>query len=123
MYCLQTFVAGGKARPTLWSATRTGAIICSVLQLAYNEFGVMRIKLVSRQIQEARTQPSPLEDSRQQTTIFDRFLGLIGFRKLSEEEYLQTLKKQRDEALARIAVLEREHREQEQTADSEGKRT
>ena len=83
----------------------------------------MRIKLVSRQIQEARTQPSPLEDRRQQTTIFDRFLGLIGFRKLSEEEYLQTLKKQRDEALARIAVLEREHREQEQTADSEGKRT
>lgn len=81
----------------------------------------MRIKYVTRKIQEP-TAPNPLpvppeRPDEVRLSFFDHLLGIIGFRKLSEEEYLKTLKKQRDEALARIAVLERERQERAHAAD------
>ncbi len=79
----------------------------------------MRVKFVSRKIKETRPPadvvpvsdaPTPVSDP-SRLSIFDRLVRVIGFRKLTDEEYLEALKKQRDEALARIAVIERERRE------------
>ncbi|KAI0723951.1 hypothetical protein C8T65DRAFT_92279 [Cerioporus squamosus] len=107
----------GRAR--IWAGARTGAIICTVLQLGYNELGVMRVKFVSRKFKESRPRTDAVSVSDTAATasdasrlsIFDRLVRVIGFRKLTDEEYLQALKKQRDEALERIAVLERERSE------------
>ncbi|KAI0819542.1 hypothetical protein BC628DRAFT_1402114 [Trametes gibbosa] len=103
------------------AGARTAGLVCTLLQLGYNELGVMRIKYVTRKIQEP-TAPNPLpvppeRPDEVRLSFFDHLLGIIGFRKLSEEEYLKTLKKQRDEALARIAVLERERQERAHAAD------
>ncbi|KAI0748584.1 hypothetical protein C8Q80DRAFT_748250 [Daedaleopsis nitida] len=109
-------------RSRLWAGARTGGIICAVLQWGHNEMGIMRVKFVSRKIQESRSPsaPSPAPTSppddptKPRITVFDRLVSVIGFRKLSDEEYLKAVKKQRDEALARIAVLEQERKEREQ---------
>ncbi|KAI0647317.1 hypothetical protein C8Q79DRAFT_1000261 [Trametes meyenii] len=97
----------------------TAAFICTLLQLGFNELGVARIKYISRKIHETQDAPAPLPAPEVAATpkvsIFDRFLGIIGFRKLSDDEYLKVLKKQRDEALERIAVLEKERSEQAPT--------
>ena len=82
----------------------------------------MRIKFVSRKIQESQSPlpvdipalPTASEDG-PRLSIFDRLLGIIGFRKLTDDEYLKVLKKQRNEALQRIAVLEQERREREES--------
>ncbi|KAI9057913.1 hypothetical protein FKP32DRAFT_1597872 [Trametes sanguinea] len=110
----------------VWAGARTAGLICALLQLGYNEIGVMRIKYVSRKIQEtqARPQATPTpvpvqeQDTTPKTSFFDRAMSVIGFRKLTDEEYLKTLKKQRDEALARIAVLERERAERLQAEEN-----
>ena len=41
-------------------------------------------------------------------------MAVIGFTKLTDEEYLKVLKKQRNEALERIAILEQERKERDQ---------
>ncbi|KAH9857143.1 hypothetical protein C2E23DRAFT_720985 [Lenzites betulinus] len=103
------------------AGARTAGLLCALLQLGHNEIGVARIKYVTRKIQEPpapKPLPAPLERPDEvRLSVFDRLLSIVGFRKLSEEEYLKTLKKQRDEALARIAVLERERQEREHAAD------
>ncbi|KAI0807751.1 hypothetical protein C8Q74DRAFT_86471 [Fomes fomentarius] len=104
----------------LWAGARTGAIICTILQWGFNEFGIMRVKFVSRKLQESRPQrdtpiSSPTESTGEtRLSILDRLMSVVGFRKLSDDEYLRVLKKQRDEALDRIAVLEEERRERGQ---------
>ncbi|CDO73539.1 hypothetical protein BN946_scf185014.g9 [Trametes cinnabarina] len=106
----------------IMAGARTAGLICALLQLGYNEIGVMRIKYVSRKLHETRAQsetvlaptPVPEKDTTPKVSFFDRAMSVIGFRKLSDEEYLKTLKKQRDEALSRIAVLERERSEARQ---------
>ncbi|KAI8989683.1 hypothetical protein BD414DRAFT_313659 [Trametes punicea] len=113
----------------IWAGARTAGLICALLQLGYNELGVMRIKYVSRKVQETRSQPeavtapSPtrLEDNaKPKVSFFDRAMNIIGFRKLSDEEYLRVLKKQRNEALERIAILESERAERQQTDEHTG---
>ncbi|KAI0362400.1 hypothetical protein OH77DRAFT_49082 [Trametes cingulata] len=108
------------------AGARTAALICTLLQLGYNELGVMRVKYVTRRIQETQPRfdatpapPPTLPEAQKEPkiTFVDRIMGIIGFRKLSDEEYLKTLKKQRDEALARIAVLEREREEMVLSSD------
>ncbi|KAH9901557.1 hypothetical protein C8Q73DRAFT_723736 [Cubamyces lactineus] len=116
-------------RGNVLAGARTAGLLCALVQLGYNELGVMRIKYVSRKLQEARTQPGvaapvpvplPTEATdKPKTSVFDRLMGIIGFRKLSDEEYLKVLKKQRDEALERIAVLEWERSEREKAAEGE----
>ncbi|RPD66419.1 hypothetical protein L226DRAFT_566853 [Lentinus tigrinus ALCF2SS1-7] len=109
----------GRAR--IWAGARTAAIICTVLQLGYNELGVTRVKFVSRKIKESQSQPDavsvpdaiPVPDA-PRLSIFDRLMGIVGFRKLTDEEYLEALKKQRDEALVRIAAIEQERSERRQ---------
>ncbi|KAL1944693.1 hypothetical protein VTO73DRAFT_3123 [Trametes versicolor] len=99
------------------AGARTAGLVCALVQLGYNELGVTRIKFVTRKIEEA-TMPAPAPAIPEATdtpkmTFFDHALSLIGFRKLSEEEYVKVLKKQRDEALERIAILERERAEEQ----------
>lgn len=86
----------------------------------------MRVKFVSRKIKESQSETdvvsvaAPVSDA-SRLSIFDRLLGIIGFRKLTDEEYLKALKKQRDEALEKIAAIEQERREKTQSReDSEG---
>ncbi len=79
----------------------------------------MRVKFVSRKIQESHSAPEiaplPLDKPEgPRTSIVDRLMAVIGFIKLTDEEYLKVLKKQRDEALERISVLEHERRERDQ---------
>ncbi|KAI0333502.1 hypothetical protein GY45DRAFT_265617 [Cubamyces sp. BRFM 1775] len=109
------------------AGARTAGLLCALVQLGFNEVGVMRIKYVSRKLQEAQRPPDtvtptpvpvPTEVAEPKVSVFDRLMGIIGFRKLSDEEYLKVLKKQRDEALERIAVLEWERSEREK---AEGK--
>ena len=112
--------AGGKSG--IWSGARTAGLLCTLVQLGFNEVGVMRIKFVSRKIQESQSPlpadipalPTAFEDG-PRLSIFDRLLGIIGFRKLTDDEYIKVLKKQRNEALQRIAVLEQERREREES--------
>ncbi|KAI0672965.1 hypothetical protein C8Q78DRAFT_1077274 [Trametes maxima] len=98
------------------AGARTAAFVCTLMQLGFNELGVTRIKYISRKIHEIQDAPTPLPlpevAATPKVSIFDRFLGIIGFRKLSDDEYLKVLRKQRDEALERIAVLEKERSEQ-----------
>ncbi|KAI0664643.1 hypothetical protein C8Q70DRAFT_938621 [Cubamyces menziesii] len=111
-------------RGNVLAGARTAGLLCALVQLGYNELGVMRIKYVSRKLQEAQRPadvvaptpvPVPTEAAdKPKVSFVDRLMGIIGFRKLSDEEYLKVLKKQRDEALERIAVLERERSEREE---------
>ena len=115
--------ADGPAR--LWSGARTAGILCTVVQWGFNELGIMRVKFVSRKIQELPPQPQassqlPEPFDKPRISFVDRLMSVIGFRKLSDEEYLKVLKKQRDEALQRIAVLEQERREKEKTREDGG---
>ena len=94
----------------------TASVLCSLLQLGYNELGVMRIKYVSRKIDEAR-QPiaaksevmtMPPEPSK---PILQRVFEWMGMPKISDEEYLQKLYAKRADVLRRIAQIEAERAE------------
>ncbi|KAM5534055.1 hypothetical protein V8D89_012236 [Ganoderma adspersum] len=103
----------------IWAGARTAGIICTVLQFGLNELTVMRVKFVSRKMQESHSAPEiaslPLDKLEEpRTSIVDRLMAVIGFTKLTDEEYLKVLKKQRDEALARISILEHERKERDQ---------
>ena len=106
----------------IWAGARTAGIICTVLQFGFNELTVMRVKFVSRKIQESHRPPeiAPAPANKPEeprTPIVDRLMAVIGFRKLTDEEYLKVLKKQRNEALERIAVLKNERRNRDQARD------
>ncbi|KAI1794604.1 hypothetical protein LXA43DRAFT_883485 [Ganoderma leucocontextum] len=103
----------------IWAGARTAGIICTVLQFGFNELTVMRVKFVSRKIHESQPRPeiAPLPSDgpeEPRNSIVDHLMAVIGFVKLTDEEYLKVLKKQRAEALARIALLEHERRERDQ---------
>ncbi|KAI0345345.1 hypothetical protein BDW22DRAFT_1354257 [Trametopsis cervina] len=100
----------------------TGAIVCSLLQLAYNEVGVRRIQYVSRKLAERNITPEvaivsetnsqktytvlpPPEPSR---PFWERFCEYIGLAKVSDEEYLEKLKAKRASYLQQIAEIEAE---------------
>ncbi|PSR83092.1 hypothetical protein PHLCEN_2v5896 [Hermanssonia centrifuga] len=82
----------------------TASVACSVLQLAYNELGVMRVKYVSQRL-EAENMPAPLEPK---TPLSQHVLKLFGMHQLSDEDYLEKLKHRREIALRQIAEIEKE---------------
>ncbi|KAH9945891.1 uncharacterized protein BXZ73DRAFT_86153 [Epithele typhae] len=92
----------------VWAGARTIGIICTVLQLAFNELEVNRVKFVAAQ-------------RSRKNSIFDGFMTMIGFRRVSHEEHIEKLKKQRDEALKRIAILEGERLAMSQLEGETGK--
>ncbi|KAG2157435.1 hypothetical protein DEU56DRAFT_764616 [Suillus clintonianus] len=100
----------------------TGAVMCGLLQCAFNEFDILRITHVSRvahtppvaaaiPVAPVPTEPRPpslpvaaLEPPR---SLTDRIFAMLGHR-ISDEEYLNRVKTQRDNHLRRIEQLERE---------------
>ena len=96
-------ISGG--RVGILPGALTASLVCSILQLGYNELRVWRVHYVSRQHGEAALDSKPSTPSR---PLRERLLLLLGIHRMSTEEYLMKLKKQREEALRRIAELEAE---------------
>jgi hypothetical protein len=115
-------ILGGKSGTIPGLAT--GAVMCGLFQWAFNEFDILRITHVS---QVVHTQPvsvipaapvpihslpaAALEPPR---TLTDRIFAVFGHR-ISDEEYLNRVKAQRDHHLRRIEQLERERGEKCET--------
>jgi len=102
----------------------TGAMMCGLLQWVFNEFDILRITHISRavhprpvpSIPAAPTQPIetrspafpvPVPTPEPPRSLTDRIFAMFG-HKLSDEEYLDRIKAQRDNHLRRIEQLERE---------------
>jgi len=84
----------------------TAGLVCGLLHLSMNEVKIQRVKYVSRQQQSLATQPEVVEVPKEPWP--QRMLSALGFEKVTDEQYLQKLIKQRDAQLARIEELERE---------------
>ncbi|PFH51730.1 hypothetical protein AMATHDRAFT_46899 [Amanita thiersii Skay4041] len=76
----------------------TTSTICILLQYAFNEAGIARLKYLAEQ------QCTPDESA----SLMERAMGSFGLRRISDEEYLETMIKQRAAHLKRIQVLERD---------------
>ncbi|KAG1770353.1 hypothetical protein EV702DRAFT_978070, partial [Suillus placidus] len=98
----------------------TGAVMCGLFQWAFNEFDILRITHVSRVV---HAQPLPVTPAAPVPThslpvaapepprsLTDRIFAVFGHR-MSDEEYLNRVKTQRDNHLRRIEQLERERDE------------
>lgn len=104
----------------------TASILCSLLQLGYNELGVMRVKYVSRKLEEAHRPPTPQaevitlppEPSR---PILQRAFEWMGMPKISDEEYLKKLYVKRAEVLRQIAEIEAQQAKGSNSSANEAK--
>jgi hypothetical protein len=87
-----------------------GSVFCALGQLLYNEFGVQRLKFISRRYTISQhpvpTVSEPVEPPIPKQPLFDRMIHAVGFNKLSDEEYLVQMKEKRATYLRRIAKLE-----------------
>lgn len=111
-----------------------GAVGCTMAQLLVNELEVTRLKFVSRKLKASSSSSTPtlapiqVEPTEPQNVppFLDRIASLFGLQRISNEEYLMKLKKERDVALTRIAVLENDERERMWTSvieEAEGSST
>jgi hypothetical protein len=82
-----------------------GSVFCTLGQLIFNEFGVQRIKYISRMHLIPSPSPTPIA-SEPSKPLFDRMIHAIGLNRLSDEEYLARLREKRATYLRRIANLE-----------------
>ncbi|OJA15186.1 hypothetical protein AZE42_09492 [Rhizopogon vesiculosus] len=107
----------------------TGAVMCGLLQWAFNEFDIQRITYISRAAHprpipsipaapalpiETRPPYFPVTAPEPPRSLTDRFFSMFGY-KISDEEYLDRIKAQRDNHLRRIEQLEREREEKRET--------
>lgn len=110
----------------------TGAIMCTLLQWGFNEFNILRIRYVYANsvvpsqptiresidaVQSALAEPSTSAtiqpasvESAIPRSLMDRILSIFGQR-VSNEEYLERLKVERDSYLRRIAELEEKRKQ------------
>jgi len=103
-------------RSILPGALTVGAI-CTLLQLAYNEAGIVRLHYVSSlnapASMDASTEPfssNPIS----KPAAWNRFLAILGIHQVTEEEYLEKLKASRASYLKHITELERKLPEENQ---------
>ena len=100
----------------------------TLLQLGYNEFTVQRLKLIVHQRSSkdgsvpADSHPRPASvfselEQHETMSLKTRVLSLLGVQRLTEDEYLQRLKIQRDHYLLQIAKLERRLGEEEKQSN------
>ncbi|KIK59607.1 hypothetical protein GYMLUDRAFT_672988 [Collybiopsis luxurians FD-317 M1] len=109
------FITGGilrgftrNFRGALPGAVSAG-VLCTLLQYMYNESRVVRLEYLIHQRQnhqQPSTSQTPNVNSSKPWT--ERIFASIGIKSLSDEEYLASLKKQRDVHLERIAEIEDE---------------
>lgn len=81
--------------------------VCTLLQLAYNEAGIIRLQYISG-LNRSRTLPTPTTLSAPSLSMSDRFLALLGLKPVTDEEYIAKVKTTRDGYLKRIAELEQQ---------------
>lgn len=93
----------------------TAGLICTLLQFALNETDVLRVKYVhgmdSRPTSSGITSPGGVDSSGTSTqarSTGERIFSMFGFTRLSNEQYLVKLRKEREGHLTRIRELERE---------------
>lgn len=91
-------------RAVLPGALTAGAI-CTGLQLAYNELGILRLKYISRHANHSHSTPPPTPTV---VPMLERILISFGMQPISDEEYLRKLKNTRDKHLKRIEQLEQQ---------------
>ncbi|KAJ7685353.1 hypothetical protein DFH06DRAFT_969222, partial [Mycena polygramma] len=92
-------------RRTVAPAAITAGMVCALLQAAYNELGIQRIKYVSKLPQSAGV---PIPEVPPTPSLTSRILGAVGVQLLTDEELLMKLKQGREKHLKKIAELERE---------------
>ncbi|KAH9952116.1 hypothetical protein B0H21DRAFT_14850 [Amylocystis lapponica] len=113
-----------RGRPGIVPGVTTATLVCTFLQLAYNELGITRIKYISRILQSSQTSPSGATgqdntstsmapprtriDSEPPRPRMERILTFLGLHQIPDEEYLAMMQKKRDGYLRRIAELEKE---------------
>jgi hypothetical protein len=89
-----------------------GSAFCTLGQFLYNEFGVQRLKFISRRYPVPSSRPPPStvselsEPPAPKKPAFDRLIHAIGLKKLSDEEYLAQMREERATYIRRIAELE-----------------
>lgn len=107
----------------------TGVVMCGLLQWAFNEFDIARITYISRVAHPPPVPAMPAAPTRlievsppsfpdtapePPKSLTDRIFSMFG-HKISDEEYLNRIKAQRDGHLRRIEELERERNEKRET--------
>ncbi|OCH93409.1 hypothetical protein OBBRIDRAFT_725005, partial [Obba rivulosa] len=102
------FNAWTHGRKTVVPGMLTVSVVCTVLQLAYNEFNIARIKYVSRKTEKVQASNSGGSEGQPQKTFTNRAMGWLGLRPMSDEEYIAVLERQRNGYLHRIEELEAE---------------
>ena len=110
----------------------TASLLCTFLQVAYNELGIMRLKFISDQLKKTQAQqddagktlapatklPETATSTPEASIVVvppppsqpmsERIFAWLGFQRVSDEDYLERLKAERDGHLRRIAELEKE---------------
>ncbi|KAJ7709751.1 hypothetical protein B0H17DRAFT_236697 [Mycena rosella] len=81
----------------------TAGIACVLLQAAYNELAIQRIKYIGK-VSQHPTIAVPVEGPSLKT----RILGAFGLKELSDEELLGKLRREREKHLRKIQELELE---------------
>ncbi|KAG6820854.1 hypothetical protein H0H93_010681 [Arthromyces matolae] len=93
-------------RAILPGALSIGAV-CTLLQLAYNEATISRLRYISG-LQGKNAPEHKTSEATPAKPALQRFLNLIGVTQVTEEQYLEKMKVKRDGYLKRIAELEQQ---------------
>ena len=88
----------------------TGGLICTLAQFVWNELEVTRVRFVSRSKRQTLSElDRPPE---RQKTFSEKLMDGLGLvipiKKLSDEEYLQKLLKEREEVERRLEAVQEE---------------
>lgn len=101
---------------------------CAAIQLGYNQIGLLRLSYLLRQNQAPTqsTTPAPAPTPNNSPTILQRLgTAIFGLKPVTDEEYLEKLKRTRDHHLKRIQELEaqvaEEKRQKEGNITTDGK--
>ncbi|ETW85974.1 hypothetical protein HETIRDRAFT_100471 [Heterobasidion irregulare TC 32-1] len=89
------------------SGLAMGAVGCTLLQYSANELGIQRVKFVSRRLGIATPGQQPVGSSEPTRPLGQRIAGLLGFKSLSDEQFIAQMKQDRDTYMKRIAELEK----------------
>ncbi|CCM04722.1 uncharacterized protein FIBRA_06910 [Fibroporia radiculosa] len=114
-----------RGRSGIVPGVTTAGIVCTLLQMIYNELDIARVKYISRTMQTLEkglppippSSTSPHPELTFKKPFIERMLIALGLYQVSDEEYLEKLKFKRDTYLHRIHQLEMERQE---TAASSG---
>jgi hypothetical protein len=102
-----SFLNDQAGRRSIVPGAFTAGIACVLLQAAYNELGIQRIKYVGRISRQPDDSPVQTE-APAEPSLKTRFLGALGVRMLSDEELLAKFRREREIHLKKIQELEQE---------------